>query len=66
MKKKIPTLLSYNSTKTQYLQKQQFPLTQRMPVLTDLNSSSSINKELTTRQSDSKRKNYSLNQKNIK
>ena len=66
MKKKIPTLLSYNSTKTQYLQKQQFPLTQRMPVLTDLNSSSSINKELTTRQSYSKRKNYSLNQKKYK
>ena len=66
MKKKIPTLLSYNSQKNNYIQKQTFPLTSRMQVLTDYNSSSLINNPLTTRQSISKKKYNSINSKKYK
>ena len=66
MKKKIPTLLSYNSQKSNYFQKQSFPLTSRMPVLTDYNSSSLINNPLTIRQSISKKKYNSINSKKYK
>ena len=66
MKKKIPTLLSYNSQKSNNIQKQSFPLTSRMSVLTDYNSSSLINNPLTTRQSISKKKYNSINSKKYK
>ena len=66
MKKKIPTLLSYNSQKSNDIQKQSFPLTSRMPVLTDYNSSSLINNPLTTRQSISKTKYNSITSKKYK
>ena len=66
MKKKIPTLLSYNSQKSNNIQKQSFPSTSRMPVLTDYNSSSLINNPLTTRQSISKKKYNSINSKKYK
>ena len=66
MKKKIPTLLSYNSQKSNDIQKQSFPLTSRMPVLTDYNSSSLINNPLTTMQAISKKKYNSINSKKYK
>ena len=45
MKKKIPTLLSYNIKTHNNIVKQQIPLSSRMPTITDIYSKSTINKQ---------------------
>ena len=68
MKQQIRVLMPYNSRKSQFLEKQNFPLTSRLPTLTDINSSF-----LTNRINKSQNKklfmktyNNSLNSKKVK
>ena len=68
MKQQIRVLMPYNSRKPQFLEKQNFPLTSRLPTLTDINSSF-----LTNRINKSQNKklfmktyNNSLNSKKVK
>ena len=68
MKQQIRGLMPYNSRKSQFLEKQNFPLTSRLPTLTDINSSF-----LTNRINKSQNKklfmktyNNSLNSKKVK
>ena len=68
MKQQIRVLMPYSSRKSQFLEKQNFPLTSRLPTLTDINSSF-----LTNRINKSQNKklfmktyNNSLNSKKVK
>ena len=70
MKKKIPTLLSYNIKSHNNIEKQQIPLSSRIPTITDIYTTSTINKQSysTNRKSYSKKHNIfpNSNSKKIK